>query len=85
MSKTNLITLAGVAPIGLAVEVNGQRFDLIGHEAYQTKAGAMTTLAIWQAECATCGEGFTTKAAPSRWPERRRCDLHTQPGKAVRS
>ncbi|QOV95252.1 hypothetical protein [Novosphingobium sp. ES2-1] len=83
MRKTNLITLSGVAPVGLSIEVNGQRFDLIGHEPYLTKDGATTTLMLWQAECATCGEGFTTTAAPNRWPERRRCDLHTRPGKAV--
>nr|DAL40988.1 MAG TPA_asm: C2H2 type zinc-finger protein [Caudoviricetes sp.] len=84
MRKTNLITLSGIAPVGLSIDVNGQRFDLIGHEQYRNLHGAETTLMVWQAECATCGEGFTTKAAPNRWPERRRCDLHTRPGKAVR-
>lgn len=83
--RANKIRPVGVAPIGLAIEIGGQRFDLVAHEPYRRADGTETVGMVWQSECATCGEGFTAWTIPGRFAEIRRCEKHRQPGKRVRS
>lgn len=84
-SRTNLIEPLGIPPVGLAISINGQRFELIGHEPHVRQDGALTTLLVWQAECLTCGAGFISRTSVARWAEVRRCELHRQPGKRVKA
>lgn len=71
-------------PIGLAVSLDDQRYDLVDAHDHQKLDGTMTVLLVWQAECATCGEGFLTKSPANQLPGGRRCEKHRQPGKKVR-
>lgn len=82
--RANRIDLIGIAPIGFSIAINRQCSTVVSHEAYRRKGGTEATLTAWQAECATCGEGFTQKTASGRLPERRRCKAHHQPGRPVR-
>lgn len=77
------IVPVGLAPVGLAIEINGQRFDCVAHESHTKPDGSSVPVAVWQAECATCGEGFLCKSIAGRFAEVRRCAQHRQPGKPV--
>lgn len=79
------IGFADTPPKGLAITINGQRFDLVDVEDYTSAAGNASQLLVWHAECSTCGQGFVTKSVTSRLPEGRRCDLHKSPGRRVRN
>lgn len=81
MTKPSHIVPAASLPVGSAIEINGQRYDLVRHEDYVRQDGAITVLSVWHAECAECGVGFSCRSAPKRWPEQRRCDLHKAPGR----
>lgn len=78
------IGFAEIPPKGLSLDINGQRFDLVGIEDYTKADGTASNLLIWQAECSTCGQGFLSKSSAFRLPDVKRCDIHRQPGKPVR-
>lgn len=83
MNLKNAIKPVGLPPIGLAIEINGQRFDCVAHAEYPRADGTKVECAVWQAECATCGEGFTSRTIAGRFAETRRCEKHRSPGKRV--
>lgn len=72
-------------PIGLALDINGQRYDLVEHRPHRKRDGSETILLVWQTECSTCGEGFTTASPSTGLPSGRRCLEHHRPGKPVRA
>lgn len=74
---------AEVPPIGVAVDVRGQRYDLIAIEPYTRKDGTSTQLSVWMAECTVCCRPFVARAPVLSMPETRRCDEHKATGKAV--
>ncbi len=77
--KRNTLLPASL-PVGSAITVNGQRFDVLDIEPYVTKAGAQSQVVIWKSECLDCGEGFTEKLSVLKWPQARRCHLHRKKG-----
>lgn len=83
MNRMNVVAPVGLPPIGLSITINGQRFDCTGHEPYTRKDGQAAVLAVWQAECATCGAGFKSKTTEGRFAETRRCADHRAPGRRV--
>jgi hypothetical protein len=83
MGIRNKVDLIGVAPVGFAISINGQRFDVVGHEPFTRQSGETVTAMVWQAECATCGEGFRAFSVPGQFAGVRRCEAHRQPGKPV--
>lgn len=82
--RTNTITLAEIPAVGLSILIDGQRFDLVGHEPHRSEAGEETTLLVWLGECAECGAPFTARTSATRWAETRRCKAHRAPGRPVK-
>lgn len=74
---------AMIPPVGLALLIDGRRFDLVGIEGHIRRDGEATKLLVWYGECATCGVGFTAKSPSNRPCEARRCEIHRQPGKRI--
>jgi hypothetical protein len=83
--QRNHIEPIGLAPVGLAIAVNGQRFDLVAHEPLTLRDGSTVPAMVWRAECAECGEGFTSRTIAGQFAGTRRCEKHRQPGKRVRA
>lgn len=79
------IGFAEIPPIGLAVAINGQRFDLMAVEDYTRLDGTPTNLLVWNSDCAECGAPFITKSGSKSLPGVRRCKPHAQPGRKVKS
>jgi len=67
---------AAVPPIGLAVRLSGERFDLIAAERFKREGGRSTKLLVWRGTCRDCGVAFETRTTAFRLPENRRCELH---------
>lgn len=44
------IGFAEIPPKGLAIDINGQRFDLVDVEDYQKADGTESKLLVWQAD-----------------------------------
>jgi hypothetical protein len=70
--------------IGIVVELEGQRYELIRFGPHITKAGRETMLAVWQTACAECGAEFGARQPAGSVEFSRRCTQHRQPGKRVR-
>jgi hypothetical protein len=73
-----------IPPIGLAITVDGLRFDLMSIDDHVTRDGRPTKLLAWSGNCADCGTAFVTRSPATRPPESKRCDLHREPGHKVR-
>jgi hypothetical protein len=61
----------------------GQLYRPLTTKPHTCRDGRETILAIWEAECATCGEPFTSSTplhSPKFQPSRR-CKIHKQPGR----
>lgn len=78
------ITFPDLPPIGLAVCLDSQRFDLVAVEPHRKLDGTDTRLLVWRSECATCGAGFTSRSPSYSLPQSRRCEQHRAPGKKVK-
>lgn len=72
----NKIELIGIAPIGTAIAINGQRFDCVAATEHGLRDGRQVPAMIWQSECLTCGIGFKTVSLEGQLPGTRRCDEH---------
>ena len=65
---------------GLKLIIDGQSYELTGHQPYTTKAGEETILLVWSTDCPDCGATFETTSAKTSLPANRRCDEHKRPG-----
>lgn len=70
------ITFTEIPPIGLAIALNEQRYDLVAIEPYTRLDGQETSLLVWLTECATCGQGCSIKSSARQLPSVRRCEEH---------
>ena len=63
----------------------GQRYEFLGTEPYQTRRGAVVTLHLWRGHCAACGEPFEFKASAqaSKFSPNQRCAACKRPGVRV--
>lgn len=66
--------------IGTIVMLDDQAFTLVGTEAYTRKDGKETSLLVWQAQCAECGEEFLGKSPLVTSGLTRRCITHSKAG-----
>lgn len=61
-------------PVGVAISIAGQRYDLTDIEPYTKADGGETELAVWSAACSCCGCEFTHRMSRLRFPELRNCE-----------
>lgn len=63
----------------------GQEYRPFCIRTHRRKDGNETLLAIWESECATCGEPFTvaTPMFAAKFTPNRRCQRHKRPGQRV--
>ena len=79
-------SLPGIPDIGSTTLVGEQRFACVAVQPYVTQDGRRLELSVWEAPCAECGQPFRYLTPRRKSPvrvDRRRCDLHRQPGKRV--
>lgn len=82
------LSLPGRPEIGRVAFVRRQRFECVEIRPHVTRTGRDVELAVWVGGCAECGAAFelvTPRRGESVRVDRRRCDLHRQPGKRVSS
>lgn len=60
-------------PIGIAVTIAGQRYDLVDAEPYRRQDGEDAEISVWMATCRGCGREFLSKSPRLRFPEVRTC------------
>lgn len=84
MTALPRIRFEAPVPIGLALSIDGQRYEMISEVEHVRLDGEQTKLAMWRSECAECGQPFEFRCSQLSLPENRRCELHKQPGKRVR-
>lgn len=61
-------------PVGVALMVASQRFDLVEVEPYTRRDGEASEIAVWSASCRSCGVEFRQQASRLRFPQTRRCE-----------
>lgn len=71
------VRFASPLAVGFAVELNGQRFEVVSIEPHERVSGEPTQLIVWLADCLDCGEAFTFRLGRTMFPgERLRCEEH---------
>lgn len=59
-------------PAGTVVMLHGQRYEMIGSEAFVRRSGEPATYSIWTSHCARCGGPFLARVlTPSKHGTRR--------------
>lgn len=78
------ITPAGLLPIGSAIALDAQRYELIAHGWFESEHTSCPAM-VWRSVCAEpgCEQSFTTKSLECHWPGTRRCERHRKAGKRV--
>lgn len=71
-----LLRFAKAPPVGVAIEHDGQTFEIVGLEPYTNRSGQVTNLVRWRTECRTCCEVFEFKTGWSIYYLDKRCDTH---------
>jgi len=64
---------------GFAVSVGPSKMTLLAYADYTRRDGEETRLGVWEVECKTCGEPFTTRMTSHILPETKRCEKHRRP------
>lgn len=74
-----------VPEIGDAIRHDGQGYLCVGHVDHVRRNGSPTLLAVWESDCAQCGErfNFCRPAFARAFIPNRRCDQHRRPGLSV--
>jgi hypothetical protein len=75
------VTFADPPAAGLAICVDGQRYDLTGREPYVRQDGSDSELLVWVSACVECDAPFECRSRLTSLPEVRRCGEHKMPGR----
>jgi hypothetical protein len=70
-------------PIGTALMLDDQRYELTAVEPYIRKDGTASRLLTWVAQCPDCGGEFAVMTGLKSKDLARRCPEHRQPLKRV--
>lgn len=78
------VKFAEAPAAGLALMVDGQRFDLVSVQPHTRADGQASSLLTWRAACLDCGKPFELVEGLRFRLGARRCPEHRKPGVKAR-